>query len=204
MALEYRIREPSDPSAPLLFLVHGRAGNKDVMWAFARSVPESWGIIAPQAPLSDPVGGYSWWLVDSPTRSQEIEQAATALRSFILEHAEARNAPIRIAAGFSQGAGLLSLLLQREPEFFKGVALLAGFVLKPTSVPDACNQQHARVFVGHGSLDETVSIQSAINGVEQLRAQGFSVEFHQDPVGHKVGSISMRAFKEFLRSLSAT
>ena len=204
MSLDFRTRAPSNPNAPLIYLVHGRAGNKDVMWTFARAVPESWEIIAPQAPLNDPIGGYSWWLIDSPTRSQEIERAAAMLREFILKDDNPTQPRLRVAAGFSQGAGLLSLLVQREPELFKGVALLAGFVLKSASSPGTNAKAHARIFIGHGSQDQTVLIQRALEGAEQLRKQGFNVEFFQDPVGHKVGSTTMRAFKEFLRSLSAT
>lgn len=197
MSLDFRIRAPSTPDAPLLFLVHGRAGNKDVMWTFSRSVPEDWGIIAPQAPLNDPIGGFSWWLIDSLTRAEDIEHAAKTLRDFILQHSNPNHPRALIAAGFSQGAGLLSLLLQREPQLFKGVALLAGFVLKAPSVASA---ERARIFVGHGTLDKTVSIETALQGAERLRSQGFSVEFHQDPVGHKIGSATMRSLKQFFFS----
>lgn len=199
MSLEFRFRPPSSSDSPILFMVHGRGGDKNVMWTFNRAAPEGWGLYAPQAPLSDSIGGFSWWLIDAHNKSEQIENAALLLRNFIAEHSGGARA--LVAAGFSQGAGLLSLLMQREPSLFKGVALLAGFVLKEPKVESA---QRSRVFMGHGTLDETISIETALAGAERLKAAGFELEFHQDPVGHKIGSASMRALKDFLDSLSAT
>ena len=58
---EFRLR---DASAPLLYMVHGRAGNIEVMWAFRRTAPETFSLLSVEAPQPDPVGGYSWWQVE--------------------------------------------------------------------------------------------------------------------------------------------
>jgi len=200
--LRYRYLMASDPAAPIVYLVHGRAGNREVMWAFRRSLPEVCTIIAPEAPLADPIGGYSWWLVE-PGRNHQPEAlgAADRLGAFIrsVESLHGLSPCLRLALGFSQGAGTLSVLTQREPLLFRGVGLLAGFVIR---LPDALPAETLpEILMAHGSADEVVPIADARAGYVHLRERGFPVEFVEDPVGHKVGTSGMRRLREWAGSI---
>lgn len=197
--LSHRVLLAPDPEAPLVFLVHGRAGNSKVMWAFRRAFPEHCSFIAPQAPFAEPfpIGAtpdesFSWWDVRVTTR-EAITSACNTLESFMrasLDFYSCRPR-VQLAAGFSQGAGLLSSLIQRESRFI-GVALLAGFVLKE---PPPYPASKPSVFMAHGLHDEIVPLPKAEEGAEHLRNSGYHVEFHTDPVGHKVGTEGGRALK---------
>ena len=192
-----------DPHAPLLLIVHGRAGTHDLMWTFARG-QTAYSILAPQAPLSDPVGNYSWWRMEEGTApgAGELERAAETLEEF-LERASAYYglAPTKtIALGFSQGAALLSMVLQRRPELFAGVGLLAGFVVELPTNPSA--RTPPPIFVAHGSQDTVVPIARAERGVEYLRSRGHEVAFEVEPVAHKIGAGSMRKLSEWLTERS--
>lgn len=201
--LSYSYELSEDRSAPLLVMVHGRAGNLRVMWPFRRSAPPQCNVMAVQAPYPDPIGGFSWWLLQ-PGKERYYEEAghaAAALRSW-LERAIAYHqlTPTRtVAFGFSQGAGTLSVLLQEHPQLFDGVALLAGFVIQ--RAPESHPLPAIRILIAHGSNDETVPISVAHQGAEYLRARGASVELVEDPVGHKVGSSGMRRLREWTGSL---
>jgi phospholipase/carboxylesterase len=198
LGLRHKYNLTADPAAPLIYLVHGRAGTFDVMWTFARCIPESFNIIAPEAFLPDPVGGFSWWPVDGSQNRQSIDDGVNRLRTFIdsAEEHFALTPRTRIALGFSQGAGLLSCLLQKEPGLFSQVGLLAGFVI------DCGGPQGGgklpRILMAHGSQDPVISLEKAKSGAELLRQYGAEIEFHEDDVTHKVGTAGMRALKSWL------
>jgi len=81
-----------DPAAPLVYLVHGRAGDRRVMWPFQRIAPERASVVALEAPSADPRGGFSWWLVDDVAgRDRAIAAAGTGnkdVRGDVIEQAE--------------------------------------------------------------------------------------------------------------------
>ena len=118
--------------APLVYMVHGRAGDAGVMWPFRRVLPSQANIVAPQAFLQDRVGGYSWWDIEAPAaqRKGDVLRAADTLSTFIEKSRQyyELQPPYLIACGFSQGGILLSALLQRMPTFFRCIALLASEV----------------------------------------------------------------------------
>jgi hypothetical protein len=85
LGLIHKIRISEKADSPLAILVHGRAGNIEVMSLFKNSIPENWHLIYVQAPIEDPIGGFSWWLVDDQNRSQATAAAANLLKNFITE-----------------------------------------------------------------------------------------------------------------------
>jgi phospholipase/carboxylesterase len=167
------------------------------MWAFRRAFPDTCSFIAPQAFLVDEVGGWSWWNVrtEGGANRDAILEAATKVERFLASAVKFYTlAPRKIVVvGFSQGAGLLSVLMQKAPTAFAGVALLAGFVIEIEELPAV--SAAPPVFVAHGQEDSVVPPQVCEKGVAFLRARGFPVQLVFDAVGHKVGSGGVRALK---------
>lgn len=202
LGLKHKIRL-GDPTAPMIFLVHGRAGNFDVMWTFRRAIPDHYTVIAPQAPLPDPIGGFSWWQVGSKGVREEgtAQAAAERLRLFLEKSIPyyGLTPSAILAAGFSQGAALLSVMLQRSDNPFEGVALLAGFVLRDNQ---AVRGDTSSVLILHGTKDDVVPIEMARLGESHLVELGYAVEFVEDPVGHKIGAGSVRALTRWIASFN--
>lgn len=198
LGLIHRYTLCADLTAPCVFLVHGRAGNVQVMWTFRRTLPEQVHVFSMQAPIVDPIGGFSWWdkSVGADYKGQ-TKTSLTLLEKFI------RSAPAyygitpsqSAALGFSQGAAMLSLIIQHDPALFSAVGLLSGLVIQHDT---ASHLQLPAIFIAHGTLDQTVPFDRAEAGVEFLRSRGADVTFHQEEVGHKVGSSGMRALREWL------
>ena len=185
----------TSPTSNLALLVHGRAGNSEVMWAFRRAVPEGWHVVTPQAPDADPIGGYSWWEMASPDANwrQQAELNADRLLGFLDEFVTGHQLRPRriIGLGFSQGGALLSLATQRAPGRFDGVGLLASFVVTPL---DPRTLSHPpEFFIAHGTEDSVIQVDRARRGATALREVGAVVEYHEEPVGHKIGSSSLKA-----------
>ncbi len=199
LGLKHKYYFCGDSRASLVLLVHGRAGTYDVMWAFRRCLPEKCNIIAVQAPEPDELGGYSWWQIDNQKTTREAVSAGMKrLSDFIsrMERYYSLTPTKRAALGFSQGAGILSLLIQETSQSFDAVALLAGFVIEGLG-PDL-PAKRPEILVLHGSLDDIVPVERAHVGRALLQGRGYSVVFHEDPVGHKVGVPGMRLLREWL------
>ncbi len=201
LGLHHTYRLSSDSTQPLVFLIHGRAGNTSVMWTFARAIPESFSIISPQAPLPDPLGGYSWWNIEDPDPQGGILSAQSRLHDFMRKAAHYYQISPRatIGIGFSQGAGVLAALTIQQREL-SGLALLAGFVVRNThtgETPPATSLPP--IFIAHGTQDEVIPVEKARAGKEYLESLGASVLMVEDPVGHKVGTAGMRALRKWLQ-----
>ena len=139
--------------APLVVFVHGRAGNRDVMWSFERAVPSSAAIVAFEAFLPDKVGGFSWWDFEAPGSKREAIRTAAKRLSFALERfidLEGLEPSHIVALGFSQGAVLLSSAMLAGDLSLSGLGLLAGLV--PTPEGETHVLGSPKVFVAHGLI----------------------------------------------------
>jgi phospholipase/carboxylesterase len=206
VGLPFTFREAGDASAPLFVLIHGRAGNRDVMWLFERALPKDAAIVSFQAPQIDPIGGFSWWDVSTPGASHRFAPAACALvaraLAQFLKHFEL-SPKKSIALGFSQGAALLSVGAQLGTLHFDGFALLAGFVvpMEQSAIPGGLEVRKVPILIAHGTKDDVVPVEKAREGRDTLLAQGFPVSYVEDEVGHKVGVGATRELSRWLSSI---
>lgn len=210
LAFSYRLGTTT--VSPLIFLIHGRAGNRDVMWLFERALPRDATIVSFQAPDKEPVpslGGFSWWDIQVPGAARSEGLNAANLIAGALHRFESLFSLVpshRIGIGFSQGAAVLSSLLQRNVVSCDGIALLAGFVIEESDTPplNSTDKLHLPpVYIGHGTLDEVIPLERAIQGKDFLESRGYSVSFLTDPVGHKVGVGATRGLTSWIQTTLA-
>ena len=201
-----RVRESTSASPRLMLLIHGITGDENVMWVFARNLPDDYWMVAPRAPYASErqEGGYSWRLVlndaEDHSRLEQLRGSADTLIQLVDEYA----ASIQVDAntfdvmGFSQGAAMCCLLAFLYPERIRKVGILAGFV--PGGLEDWVSQRPLEgkpFFVTHGTKDETVPVERARRSVEILKQAGAKVTYCEDEVGHKVSATCLRALKDF-------
>lgn len=195
-----------DEKSPGVFIVHGRAGDASLMWVFSK-VLKGMGatVISPQAKIKDPVGSYSWWLIDeTPTRAKEedIERSVEEFKGFVEKCVETYNLDENelYAFGFSQGAALLGVLSLRFPELFKGVGLLASYI--PEFAFDKKGEgELPEYFMFNGTEDEVITFDRGEETKRRLEEVGASLEFHSDDVGHKVSSSGIRKLGEWFETM---
>ena len=202
VGLRFIHRVGTDRSGPLVILVHGRAGDAQVMWAFDRVIPSQATVVSLEAFLEDPLGGFSWWYMEStePVRPA-IVRARDRLCYAIERYIELENIrpSKRVALGFSQGAVLLSAALLTGKLPLEGLGILAGVVYEGEEPPGI--KGHTRVLIAHGTQDEVLMVDRARVGAERLRALGLDVTYVEEDVGHKVGVQGTRALKEWLAEI---
>ncbi len=196
------IRKVEDSNDCCLF-VHGRAGNYNVMSAFSSLIPKNVSIVSVQAPYQttaeDLIGtnvssGFSWWSGRVREKADQVQQQEIDKSLALLEQfCEECSPKPRFAAGFSQGAAMLSMLIQKRPDLLERCALLAGFVIplegqsKPTT----------KVLMTNGSKDEIISVDWARAGAEVLKTKGFDLTYIETDAGHKVGAQAMGPLKNW-------
>lgn len=189
--------------APLFVLVHGRAGNRHSMSMFRQVLPVGVNVLAPEAFLDDPVdGGRSWWFSGdkSPASHDTAREHFQQFLDRAVEFYGLRPASI-VGVGFSQGAALLSLIVQEEPRRLERAALLAGFVIeRPRERFVERTSQRPEIFIAHGTVDPIVPIERARRGAEWLRQCDCQVTVVEDEVGHKIGREGMRQLKSWLQT----
>jgi phospholipase/carboxylesterase len=203
VGLKFAHRVGSGANAPLLVMVHGRAGDRYVMWTFERIVPPSWNVVAFQAFEPDPIGGWSWWqMTESGSRRPFIHQAARRLDRAIRSFCEARGLvpSKRVAIGFSQGGVLVSTGAFEGILEFDAIGVLAGFIVLPHEPRPL--KVTPRIFVAHGSKDDVIPVERARAGVEALQTLGVEVQYVEEPLKHKVGIQGTRSLASWLAALS--
>lgn len=199
VGLRFIHRVGPDPRGALVVLVHGRAGNAQVMWAFDRLIPGDATVVSFEAFIPDPLGGFSWWLMESsePVRPRILE-ARDRLCAAIERYIERRGLqPSKVAAlGFSQGSVLLSAAMLTGRVRLDGLGILAGVAYESTEAPRVLGVP--RVLIAHGTQDEVLPVERARASAERLRSLGLPVTYVEEDVGHKVGVQGTRAMKEWL------
>ena len=191
--LKHNISLSGDVTKPLVLLVHGKAGTCDVMKIFKSAFPDNCNFILPQAPLLDPIGGFSWWLENKEARYLEAGQQLVGFIDKSIDYYSLQPKKI-IAAGFSQGGACLSVVSQIASEYLSALAMLASFYVeigdvKPNSYPD--------FFIAHGYADEDVPYSQAVELVSKLSLKKVKLNFVAENVGHKLGTAGMKALSSW-------
>ena len=196
--LIHRVRQPEPPGPHrTVVMLHGRAGNEDVMWVFAKAIPAEWLIVAPRAIESDPDGGYSWRLRQPdewPTLDQ-FDEAVTAVTHFIHALPNLYNAdPAHIyLMGFSQGTAVSYAVAMRNPRLVQGIAGLVGFI--PTRCDSALDESplvDLPIFMAVGKRDPLIPPERAAGCAQTLMMAGSNLEYHEYDTGHKLNATGMQ------------
>lgn len=194
----FRCRVSSTPSshAPVL-LLHGWTGDETSMWVFPDRLNLSGTIISPRAPYPATPAGFGWAQGTIPEIDPYLVSArelATRLQS--LQNTIGINLErIRMIA-FSQGTAAAIALTQVAPFLIDRMALISGFLPKNTQfihpLPPA--------FIAHGTSDEIIPFEMAVELSNTLQKQGSRVTFCQADVGHKLSMTCYQGLDKFLNS----
>ncbi len=196
----------------MLVLVHGRHGNEDVPWIFARNIPDHWLIVSPRGIEFEPESaehetGYSW--MEMPESGwpdiDAFDGAVQALSDFIsaLPDVYGTDPENVIVLGFSQGAATALATAIHHPTICKGIASLVGFV------PDLYNEETIEtqplkglpVFMAVGERDDRVSLEVATKSGETLKLFGADLDWSLYQTGHKLNSLGMRDLSAWLSKM---
>lgn len=184
-------------------MLHGWQGDENSMWVFTRNFPPDAWLVAPRAPYASREGGYSWRAPDSgkwPSMAS-LEPSALALADFLdaWPRANGLDASQVDMIGFSQGAAMTFAFGLLYPARVRKMAILAGFApdgAEPFATPGHLGGK--KVFVAHGTQDETVPIAQAQRSLQLLEQAGAEVVYCESDVKHKLSADCLKALEAFL------
>ncbi|WP_435354281.1 alpha/beta hydrolase [Emticicia sp. SJ17W-69] len=210
MLLKYLIREPKVKSAhpSLLILLHGVGGNQADLFSFANQLPDKYLVISAQAPILLGENRFAWYQVDFSTGKPvfNFEQEEKS-RKIIIDFIEALKEKYGVDSheiylcGFSQGAIMSYSVALTRPDLVKGIAIMSGRLLeeiKPQIVPKE-KLSHLKIYISHGSSDNTLPIQYAISANAFLQTVGCTPIFNQYNAGHSINNEMLNDLLNWLK-----
>jgi phospholipase/carboxylesterase len=203
-----------NPNAAIIWLHGLGADGHD----FEPIVPElvargtrAWRFVFPNAPTR-PVsinGGMrmrAWYDIKGLDRTA-AEDAAGFQDSDIqvrklIEREAARGIPSTriVLAGFSQGGAVSLYTAPRLPATLAGVMALSCYLpMESTFLAErSAENQATPIFMAHGQFDNVVGMMMGVRSRDYLKAQGYSVEWHDYPMAHSVSAEEVADIRQFL------
>ncbi|MDI9915631.1 hypothetical protein [Rhodococcus sp. IEGM 1379] len=189
----------TDPSAPLVVLLHGRGSNERDILSLAPHLPGDAAYVAVRAPIAEG-SGFAWFANRGIGRPQAASLEATMgwFREW-LDAVAPLGRPV-ILVGFSGGAAFAGGLILDDPARFAGAAVLfgtlpfdAGLHVEPGRLA------HLPVFVAQGDQDHVIPAELLYRTWDYLLGQsGAPTEAHRDPGGHALSGAVVSALNQWI------
>ena len=198
MSLYHLVREPKEKldKNPALILLHGYGSNEEDLFTFASELPEKYYIISIRAPHSLQPYGYAWYSLyfDKGENKFSDNEQAIASRDEVVEFIDSLPEQYAIdenditLLGFSQGSILSYAVALSYPEKVKRVVAMSGYMNTDIIAADYKSKDFSnlRMFVSHGTVDQTVPVAWARKAPPVLKALNIDHEYKEYPVGHGV------------------
>ncbi len=204
-------------SYPLLVFLHGRGDTEES----AALLVEQMGLpdviaVRPEAPYAIPgtFNGREYWPVamrveaDSAGMATAVRMSARWCSDVVRDVAgRLRIDPDRIAvAGFSQGAAMAYAVALEQPELYKAVAVLSGYLppgYATTAAFEPLARHGASVFIGHGGDDTNVPLARAELAAALARSARVPVTANIYDGGHEITAKELSDLTAWLREVLA-
>ncbi|MGB1019804.1 MAG: alpha/beta hydrolase [Flavobacteriaceae bacterium] len=205
-SLRYKIQQPTSNQMPYpaIFMIHGYGSNADDLFSFAPYLPQDHVIISLEAPLPLPQMGFTWYSIhfDAPQDQwTDVPQAKAALdvilkniHALVAEHSIDPNNITLL--GFSQGAILSWALALNNPNHFRRIVALSGYINQDLITS---NTVTFSAFASHGKIDPVIPFEWAKETIEPLVKQNNEIQFHAFEAGHTVNQENFMALLEWLK-----
>ena len=132
---------------------------------------------------------------------KRIRQSASRIDELVAREAE-RGVPSRrvVLAGFSQGGALTLFGGLRHPQPLAGLLCLSAFLPLPDTLEAEASAANRSVpiFQAHGTADPMVPADLGRGARDLLSAAGYTVDYHEYPMGHEVCFDEVRDIGDWL------
>lgn len=177
----------TDPSAPLVVLLHGRGSTEREILSLAAHLPDGLAYAAVRAPIAEG-GGFAWFANRGIGRP--VAQSLDATMSWFTRWLDDVAPPGRpvILVGFSGGAAFAGGLVLTAPSRYAGAAILYGTLPFEAGVPvDTGRLANLPMFVAQGESDQVIPRELLERTWSYLlRESGAPTVARRDPSGHGI------------------
>lgn len=189
----------TDPTAPLVVLLHGRGSAEHEILGLAQHLPVGPAYAAVRAPIAEG-GGYAWFAnrgIGRPV-AESLESTMAWFRTW-LDGVAAEGRPV-VLVGFSGGAAFAGGLVLDDPARFSGAAILYGTLPFDAGVPtDAGRLAHLPVLVAQGDGDHVIPRELLDRTWDYLSTgSGATTVSLRRPGGHGIDAEVARSLGEWI------
>jgi phospholipase/carboxylesterase len=191
----------TDPSAPLVVLLHGRGSNEQDILGLAGHLPVGPEYAAVRAPIAEG-GGYAWFANRGIGRP--VAESLAGTMSWFRQWLDGKASDSRpvIVVGFSGGAAFAGGLILSDPVRYAGGAILYGTLPFDAGVPvTASRLAHTPTFVAQGDADQVIPRELLDRTWTYLLTEsGAPAEAHRDPGGHGITPATVHRLASWLHA----
>lgn len=196
--LKYLVRQTKIQTTkpPVIILLHGVGSNEQDLFSFADQLPDKYLVLSVRAPYTLSEGSYAWYQVDFSTgkpviNSEQEKKSRNIIIQFITELKKEFSFDENqvYIGGFSQGAIMAYSVGLTRPDLIHGIVAMSGRLLeevKPLIVPEKLGQ--LKVFISHGTNDQTLGIHYARESVSYLNALKINTTYKEYTEGHGINN----------------
>lgn len=198
LAFAYRLMRPATASDECLFVLHGSGVDETTMLPLARQIAPRAAVVAARGrvPQED---GFRWFERITPTSFEQtsIRTETAAYAQFVAEVARRHGLDLRRAAflGYSNGANVVSSLMQLHPGLIRQAVLLRAMPVLDTS--PTTDLRGTRVLIIAGAADQTYG-PFAPALVTLFSQRGAEVDARIVASGHEFGDADAAIAREWL------
>lgn len=181
---------------PTIVALHGRGTDEYDLLPLIESLDlKDALIIAPRAPLRfNPggfMGGFAWYDTSEgwEPHPQTFQTSLKLLQRFLVEIKAGYpvNPKRLILLGFSQGTVMSYAIGLTDPDSFRGIAALSGYVPTKSALHFQLQKLGAfSIFISHGTYDEIIPVKLGREAASLLRRAGAGVDYREYLMGHQV------------------
>lgn len=202
----YRPAQKNNKQAAVLFLLHGYGSNKEDLFSFSNYLPPHYAVIALNAPIALPFGGYAWYELQFTAdmeRLSNYDQARGSLKRLkeniqhFCNHYQLDKSQVS-CLGFSQGAILSWALGLDAPDQIQQIIGLSGLIDSELLQQPLDTYRDIVAFASHGTEDATLPIDYARESIGTLSDTNPTITYKEYPAGH---TISQENFNDMLQWL---
>lgn len=198
-------------TAPALFLLHGYGSNKEDLFSFAEYLPPAYGIVALNAPISLPFGGYAWYELEftaNMERLSNLEQARDSLTRLQYNishycqtyHLDAKDVTF---LGFSQGAILSWAMALDKPQLVQRIIGLSGVIDPELLQHPISHYKNITGFASHGTEDPTIPVTYPRKTVVALQQNNPNITYKEYRAGHTIHPDNFQDMLQWIQSYSS-
>ena len=210
-SLSYIAVEPdgydASRSYPMIILLHGFGAHMGDLASLAPAInPDGYVYIFPNAPIPFQIGpgmtGFGWTPPRDLRSPNDVENAVEMLAVLVDEVTQQYATELGqvILGGFSQGGMMTYSYGLPNPELFKGLVVLSAVVPDADTMKGSLPEDRTQpIFVGHGTGDMMVAVQSARDARDFLQAEGYAPEYHEYPMAHEISQQTLTDVTEWIQ-----
>lgn len=209
-SLEHAVYYPTKTADkyPAIIALHGRGTDEHDLapLVFSLGLVDAL-VISPRAPRPFEFGGgFAWYDLgeEGVPHPETFHASLDLLRRFIAEiKAGYALDPDRIILlGFSQGTVMAYAAALLDPDLFRGIAALSGYIPQRSGLVFSLERLGVlSAFISHGTYDQVIPVRLGRESAELLKRAGVRVEYREYPMGHEVREETLRDLSAWTKNL---